>query len=59
MFSQLTGKKTYVAPILMKVDPFEWENYRPISMTLTFAKKFEKLLLQQIIELTEEIISVL
>ena len=47
-------KKAYVTPIYKKGDPLETENYRPISVTLTLAKIFEKLLLQQMLEHVEK-----
>ena len=47
-------KKAYVTPIYKKGDPLEAENYRPISVTPTLAKIFERLLLQQMLEHVEK-----
>ena len=47
-------KKAYITPIYKKGDPLEAENYRPISVTPTLAKIFERLLLQQMLEHVEK-----
>ena len=47
-------KKAYVTPIYKKGDPLEAGNYRPISVTPTLAKIFERLLLQQMLEHVEK-----
>ena len=47
-------KKAYVTPIYKKGDPLEAENYRPISVTPTLAKIFERVLLQQMLEHVEK-----
>ena len=47
-------KKAYLTPIYKKSDPLEAENYRPISVTPTLAKNFERLLLQQMLEHVEK-----
>ena len=47
-------KKAYVIPIYKKGYPMEAQNYRLISVTPTFAKVFERLLLQQMLELVEK-----
>ena len=47
-------KEAYVTPIYKKGDPLEAENYRPISVTPTLAKIFERLLLQQMLEHVEK-----
>ena len=46
-------KKAYVTPI-KKSDPLEAENCRPISVTPTLAKIFERLLPQQMLEHVEK-----
>ena len=46
--------KAYVTPIYKKGDPLEAGNYRPISVTPTLAKIFERLLLQQMLEHVEK-----
>ena len=43
-------KKAYVTPIYKKGDRHNPENYRPISVTQTLAKIFERLLLEQMSE---------
>ena len=43
-------KKAYVTPIYKKGYPMEAQNYRLISVTPNFAKVFETLLLQQMLE---------
>ena len=43
-------KKAYITPIYKIGDPLEAENYRPISVTPTLSKIFERLILQQMIE---------
>ena len=43
-------KKAYITPIYKKGDPLEAENYRPISVTPTLSKIFERLILQQMME---------
>ena len=47
-------KKAYVTPFYKKGDPLEAENYRPISVTPTLAKIFERLLIQQTLEHVEK-----
>ena len=47
-------KKAYVTPVYKKGDPLEAGNYRPISVTPTLAKIFERLLLQQMLEHVEK-----
>ena len=43
-------KEAYVTPIYKKGDRHNPENYRPISVTPTLAKIFERLLLEQMSE---------
>ena len=43
-------KLAYVTPICKKGDKLDSTNYRPISVTPSFAKIFERLLLTQIME---------
>ena len=47
-------KEAYVTPIYKKSDPMEAENYRPISVTPTLAKIFERLLFQKMLEHVEK-----
>ena len=47
-------KKAFVTPIYQKGDPLEAENYKPISVTPTLAKIFERLLVQQMLEHVEK-----
>ena len=47
-------KLAYVTPIFKKGDELDSTNYRPISVTPSFAKIFERLLLNQMMEFIDK-----
>ena len=47
-------KNAHITPIVKKGDVSFFTNYRPISVTPTFAKNFERLLLNQLVEYLEK-----
>ena len=47
-------KLAYIAPIFKKGDKLDSTNYRPFSVTPTFAKKFERLLLTKMMEFIDK-----
>ena len=47
-------KEAYVTPIYKKGDRLTAENYRPISVTPTLSKVFERLMLNQMTEYNEK-----
>ena len=49
-----TLKDAHITPIFKKRDVSVLTNYRPISVTSTFAKVFERLLLNQLVEYLEK-----